>query len=260
MKAIVVTPTYNEADNMEELVRTIRTEVQTPLDILVVDSASPDGTADRVRELQKKYPGLHLYEQKAKLGLGRAYLDGMQWVLDREYDCLITMDADLSHQPKYLRDHLREIQHHDLVVGSRYVPGGGLYNWPRRRLVMSRFANWYATTLTGLPFQDLTSGFQCFRTPLLRNILRYRIHTEGYAFLVELKFLAIMQHARYKEIPIIFANRRSGDSKISKRVMFESMFFIFNRSFQRGRVKKTLREIAAQAMRAESPVPPALTR
>ena len=108
MKAIVVTPTYNEAENIGELVRSIRAEVKTPLDILVVDSASPDGTAERVRELQQSDPALHLLEQKAKLGLGKAYLDGMQWVLERDYDCLITMDADLSHQPKYLREHLRE--------------------------------------------------------------------------------------------------------------------------------------------------------
>ncbi len=240
MKAIVVTPTYNEAENVEELVRMIRTEVSAPLDILVVDSASPDGTADRVRELQKSDSSLHLLEQKAKLGLGNAYRDGIEWVLQRNYDCLITMDADLSHQPKYLRDHLREIEAHDLVVGSRYVPGGGLYQWPRARLAISRFANWYAATLTGLPFQDLTSGFHCFRTALLQKIVRCRLHTEGYAFLIELKFLAVMQGARTKEIPIIFAGRERGYSKISKRVILESMGFVLKLAFLRGRVLKSL--------------------
>jgi dolichol-phosphate mannosyltransferase len=157
--------------------------------------------------------------------------------------CLITMDADFSHQPIYLRDHLREIENHDLTIGSRYVPAGGVENWPKYRWMLSRFANWYATTLTGLPFQDLTSGFQCFRTSLMRKILRYRIHTEGYAFLVELKLLAILQQARYKEFPIIFANRRSGDSKISKRVIFESMLFVLKRSTQRRRVIENVRAL-----------------
>lgn len=240
MKIIVVIPTYNEADNISRLLTAIRAAVNAPLDILVVDSASPDGTAAKVREMQKNDRGLHLLEQAAKLGLGKAYLDGMAWVLARGYDALITMDADFSHQPDYLNDHLREIENHDLVIGSRYIKGGGVENWPKYRLALSRFANWYAATLTGLPFRDLTSGFQCFRTALLRKILRYNIHTEGYAFLVELKFLAIMQKARYAEFPIIFPNRLIGDSKISKRVIFESMLFVMKRSLQRGRVKQAL--------------------
>ncbi len=241
MKTIVCIPTYNEADNIPGLVAAIRAEVTLPLDILVVDSASPDKTADKVRELQKKDPNLHLLEQKAKLGLGKAYLDGMDWVLSNGYDAMITMDADFSHQPKYLNDHLRLIQNHDLVVGSRYIKGGGVENWPKYRLALSSFANWYATTLMGLPFHDLTSGFQCFRTSLLKKILRYNIHTEGYAFLVELKFLAVMQSARTTEFPIIFPNRRQGDSKISKRVIFESMLFVMQRALQRGRVKRALK-------------------
>lgn len=240
MKTIVVIPTYNEAENIPGLVLSIRSEVKAPLDILVVDSASPDKTADRVRALQEKDPNLYLLEQKAKLGLGKAYLDGMAWVLDRDYDALITMDADFSHQPKYLNDHLREIITHDLSVGSRYVKDGGMENWPKYRLALSSFANWYAGILMGLPFHDLTSGFQCFRTDLLRKIFRYNIHTEGYAFLVELKFLAIIQEARYAEFPIIFPNRRAGDSKISKRVIFESMLFVMKRSLQRGRVKRAV--------------------
>ena len=247
MKAIAVIPTYNEKNNIRELIATIRQETQgLDLDILVVDSASPDGTAEEVRDIQMQDRQVLLLEQKAKLGLGKAYCDGMQWVLDRSYDCLITMDADFSHHPKYLSQLIKTIEDKDIVIGSRYTKGGGLENWPFYRLCLSRFANWYARTLTGLPFSDLTSGFQCFRTDLLRKILRYRIHTEGYAFLVELKFLAIMQKARYAEFPIIFTDRTRGDSKISKRVIWESMLFILQRSTQRGRVRQVLKSLEAK--------------
>ena len=246
MKTIAVIPTYNESQNIAELVACIRAECpDRDLDILVVDSASPDKTADIVRELRKNDPRLFLLEQSAKLGLGKAYLDGMDWVLSRSYDAVITMDADMSHHPKYLKPMLAAIQDHDLVIGSRYTRGGGVENWPVARQCLSRFANWYASTLTGLPFQDLTSGFQCFRTVLLKKVLRYNIHTEGYAFLVELKFLSIIQLARFYEIPIIFTDRTRGSSKISKRVIFESMLFVLSRFFQRGRVRAAVSKIQA---------------
>lgn len=246
MKTVAVIPTYNESQNIAELIECIRKECSgCELDVLVVDSASPDKTADRVREIQKKDARVFLIEQSSKLGLGKAYLEGMDWALSRSYDALITMDADMSHHPKYLRPILDSIRHHDLVIGSRYTRGGGLENWPLARRCLSRFANWYATTLTGLPFHDLTSGFQCFRTALLRKILRYHIHTEGYAFLVELKFLSIMQHARYHEVPIVFTDRTQGESKISKRVILESMIFVLSRALQRGRVCHALAKIKA---------------
>ena len=236
MKTIVVIPTYNEKENIGDLIALIRAEADPALDILVVDSASPDGTASYVKELQKSDHKVYLFEQHAKLGLGKAYLDGMKWVLQRDYKVLITMDADFSHHPRYLNTLLKSAETYDLSIGSRYIPGGGLANWPKSREALSRFANWYACTLTGLPFSDLTSGFHCFRTSLLRKVLRYNIHTEGYAFLVELKFLSILQGALYKEIPIIFADRERGYSKISRRVILESILFVLKRSIQRGRV------------------------
>lgn len=243
MKALIVTPTYNEAKNIALLHQLIRSEcAETQPDILVVDSASPDGTAQVVRQLQRTDPHIFLLEQKAKLGLGRAYVDGMTWALPKDYDCLITMDADISHHPRYINGIIHASRDHDLVIGSRYTKGGGLENWPKYRLFLSRFANGYARTLTGLPFEDLTSGFQCFRMPLLRKLLRYNIHTEGYAFLVELKFLSILQQATYKELPIIFTDRTYGSTKISKRVIFESMMFVLRLSLQRSRILKCLRE------------------
>jgi len=245
MKTLIVTPTYNEAKNITLLHQLIRSEcTETRPDILVVDSASPDGTAQVVRELQQSDPSLFLLEQKAKLGLGRAYLDGMAWALDKDYDRLITMDADLSHHPKYINELIRASKTHDLVIGSRYAKGGKLENWPRYRLWLSRFANWYARTLTGLPFYDLTSGFQCFRMSLLKKLLSCNVHTEGYAFLVELKFLSILQRATFEEVPIIFTDRTYGDSKISKRVIGESMLFVLRLSASRSKVLGFLRQIA----------------
>ena len=168
-------------------------------------------------------------------------MDGMDWVLKRDYEALVTMDADMSHHPKYLVPMLEAIRDHDLVVGSRYMKGGGLENWPLARQCLSRFANGYASTLTGLPFHDLTSGFQCFRTTLLRKVLSHNIHTEGYAFLVELKFLSIVQRAHFKEVPIIFTDRTRGTSKISKRVIFESMLFVWSCFFRRGLLPRGIR-------------------
>ena len=255
MKAVIVIPTYNESQNIEELVATLRKMVtRTEPDILVIDSASPDKTADLVRKMQPSDSRLFLIEQKAKLGLGKAYLEAMEWVLGRDYDVMFMMDADFSHHPKYLNTMLEQIETHDLVVGSRYIPQGGVENWPAYRLALSSFANWYAKMLIGLPFADLTSGFHCFRISLLRKILRYNIHTEGYAFMVELKSLAILQGARFKEIPIIFGNRTRGASKMSKRVIWESVFFVIQRSFQRYRFQKKIRENEAKGSAEKSRV------
>ena len=243
VKGIAVIPTYNERENVGDIIKGIRRILNDSIDILIVDSASPDGTADCVREIQKQDAHLFLLEQNAKLGLGKAYLDGMAWVLAKDYDCLVTMDADFSHKPRYLKYHLEEIEKHDLVIGSRYVKGGALRNWPWARRVLSRFANGYARTLTGLPFSDLTSGFQCYRTALLKKILESPIETEGYAFLIELKSAAILNGARFKEIPIIFSDRTKGDSKITKKVMLESMLFVMKQALKRGQVVKATAKI-----------------
>ncbi len=230
MKPVIVIPSYNERENIQDIITAIRVEKfsVTP-HILVVDSASPDQTAEIVNNLRRNDPMLFLVSQKAKMGLGKAYLDGMHWALERDYDCLITMDADFSHHPKYLHRLLKEIEAHDLVIGSRYIPGGELKNWPESRRLLSRFANWYARTLMGLPFSDLTSGFHCFRTEMLKKILENRIHTEGYAFLMELKYMALLFGARFCEVPIIFSDRTKGASKISKKVILESALFVLKR-------------------------------
>lgn len=237
MKSLIIIPTYNEKENIRRLIHAIQSEnLQQPLDILVVDSASPDRTADAVLEMQGTDPSLFLIRQSAKLGLGKAYLEGMEWALSRNYDFLITMDADFSHHPSSLRRLIQEMKSSDLAIGSRYVPGGGLKNWSATRRLLSRFANKIARKLTGLPFHDLTSGFHCFRTSLLKRILRHHIRSEGYAFQMELKFLAIREGARHLEIPIVFSDRTEGRSKISRKVILEAIFFILRCSMQRIRI------------------------
>lgn len=248
MKQIVVIPTYNERENIQELIPMIRREVtHTDLDILVVDSASPDRTADAVLEIIKQDPRVFLLKQHAKLGLGTAYQEGMKWVLERGYERILTMDADFSHHPRYIEPFLRESEAKELVVGSRYVPGGELCNWPWVRKALSRFANWYAGRITGLPFSDLTSGFHCFHAELLRKMIRDPLRAEGYAFLIALKFLAVVNGASYCEVPIVFSDRTKGQSKISKHVILESVFFVWKCFFQRHRLKRAEQEVVVTA-------------
>ena len=240
MRPIVIIPTYNERENIKDLTTTIRREVKySDLYILVVDSASPDQTARVVKEIQKNDANVFLLEQPAKLGLGTAYQDGMKWALAQGYDPIITMDADFSHHPRYLDRFLTESNTKSLVVGSRYVPGGELQNWPASRRILSRFANWYASRIIGLPISDLTSGFHCFRADLLKQILHDPLRADGYAFLIALKFLAVVNGATYVEIPIIFSDRTKGESKISKRVILESVLFVWKCFFQRHRLKES---------------------
>lgn len=228
-KALIVIPTYNERENIERLISTIQS-VETHryhMDILVVDSNSPDGTGEVIEDLRRRNSNLYVCHQPKKLGLGKAYLDGFRYMkeqLPTPYDVIITMDADFSHHPRYLPAMLEMLDNYDLVVGSRYVRGGGFENWPKQRILLSRFANLYAKTLTGLPVNDLTSGFHCFRKEALRRVLKFKImmRADGYAFLIELKFLAAREGFRIKEVPIVFCDRTIGSSKISRRVLFES--------------------------------------
>ncbi len=227
-KALIVIPTYNERENITRLLPSIQV-LETPyaIDILVVDSDSPDETGKVVDEMRTRMKNLYVYHQPKKLGLGKAYLDGFKYMREQiptQYDVVITMDADFSHHPRYLPEMLAKLRDHDLVVGSRYIPGGGFENWPAQRICLSRFANLYAKMLTGVPLNDLTSGFHCFRREALRRILKFKImmKAEGYAFLIELKFLARKEGFRMAEVPIIFCDRTVGASKISKRVILES--------------------------------------
>jgi dolichol-phosphate mannosyltransferase len=225
-RALIIFPTYNERDNIEKIVHAV-----LPLDprihVLIVDDNSPDGTgeiADRLAANEDKVNVLHREEKK---GLGRAYIAGFKWAIEREYDFVFEMDADFSHGPEYLKDFLREIQDHDLVIGSRYISGVNVINWPMTRLLLSYFANMYSRIVTGLPIRDATGGFKCFRRETLEAIDLDAVGSTGYSFQIELNMRVWKKGLRIKEIPIIFVDRVAGTSKMSKKIMVEAMWMVW---------------------------------
>ncbi|MCB2155624.1 polyprenol monophosphomannose synthase [bacterium] len=214
-RAVCIVPTYNEVENIGHLIDGLM-EQRGQVDVLVVDDASADGTADLVRERAEEYPGrVHLLEREGKLGLGTAYLAGFRWAMEREYDLAITMDADLSHNPRHLYEILHMARIADVVVGSRYIAGGGIRNWGPHRYVLSWGANTLARMILGLKARDCTSGYRCYRTKLLRGIDLDSIRSDGYSCLMELLAVCQRRGARIREIPIVFHDRRAGESKIS---------------------------------------------
>ncbi len=229
-KALIIIPTYNESENIRPLVEAIH-RYQPEAHILFVDDNSPDGTADLIREIQQNDPLVHLLSRPGKMGLGSAYLAGFKYGLSRGYDFLFEMDADFSHDPKEIPAFLRNIEHNDLVLGSRYIKGVNVVNWPLRRLLLSYFANVYSRLATGLPVQDATGGFKCFRREVLENIDFDAIKSNGYAFQIELTFRAWKKGFRIKEIPIIFIDRVAGVSKLSKSIMWEAIFLVWKLRF-----------------------------
>jgi dolichol-phosphate mannosyltransferase len=221
---VILLPTYNERDNILCIVPEIfatRPDVR----ILVIDDNSPDGTGDVVRTLMRSFANLDILSRPKKQGLGEAYKAGMTHVLsDDTVERVITMDADGSHAVEYLPGILEVSDTHDLVIGSRYVPGGGIENWEKWRYALSKWGNFYARTITGLPVRDLTAGFMCFHADVLRNIDFSDIQASGYAFLMGLKFSAIhIGKCSFKEVPIVFRVRREGESKISHHIIHEGL-------------------------------------
>ena len=223
MKDVVVIPTYNECDLIEGLVRKVF-RLLPHIAVFVVDDTSPDGTYAIVQKLQKEFPKLSLHVRPKKTGLGSAYLEAFSLLLaDPAVRTITTMDADWSHNPVYLRDLLQESWQHDVVVGSRYVPGGGVPRWEAWRRLLSWGGNMYARLVTGVPVRDLTAGFVCFRKEILERMDFSKIHSAGYAYTIESKCLAHQADARIKEIPIVFEERRGGELKISKHVIREGI-------------------------------------
>jgi len=223
MNVLIIVPTYNERDSLPMLLRQIMAE--TPYRVLVVDDGSPDGTGQVADELCETYPGrIEVLHRTGTRGLGLSYLDGFRHALAGDAEMICQMDADLSHDPRYLPDLVRlASETHDVVVGSRYLNGVSVVNWPIRRLVLSTFANWYVRTVTGLPIRDSTSGYRCWRRRALAGLPLDRIASQRYAFLVETVFEAACLGFRIGEVPIIFVERRQGASKMSGHVLFESM-------------------------------------
>lgn len=226
MKNLVITPTYNEIKNIEKLIDLIIKNTSNS-DILVIDDNSPDGTSIKVKELQKKYKNLFLENRPEKAGLGTAYIYGFKWAIKNNYDSVVQMDADLSHDPKEISNLLIELDTNDLVIGSRYVQGISVVNWPIRRLILSYGANLYSRLITGMPIKDGTGGFKAWKTDLLRNINFKNIRSQGYSFQIEMNFKAWVLNAKITEFPIIFVDRTIGESKMSKSIMLEAIWVVW---------------------------------
>lgn len=223
---LVIIPTYNEAENIENVLR--RTfSLHTAFDVLVVDDNSPDGTSSIVKTLQKQFPGLHLETRKIKDGLGKAYTQGFKWALSENYQFIFEMDADLSHNPDDLPRLLNALKSgNDLAVGSRYSHGVNVVNWPMTRVLLSFIASKYARLITGLPINDATAGFVGYKRIVLETLDLDKIKFKGYGFQIEMKYKAWRKGFKLIEVPIIFTNRVAGESKISTNIMGEAVFGI----------------------------------
>lgn len=221
-RALICLPTYNEIDNLRPMVAAIR-EVVPAVEILVIDDNSPDGTGALADELAAADAKVHVLHRAGKEGLGKAYLAGFAWALARGYGLILEMDCDFSHDPKYLPGMLAAAGEADLVLGSRYVAGGGTVNWGLGRKLISRGGSLYARTILGLSVRDLTGGFKCFRREVLEAIDLASVECTGYAFQIELTYRASRKGFRVREIPIVFADRRVGHSKMSRRIVLEAI-------------------------------------
>ena len=225
---LIIIPTFNESENVEKLLDLI-SRTDPAAHVLIVDDNSPDRTYEIVERLmQTSYPGrLFLLKRAGKLGLGTAYLAGFKWALARDYEYIFEMDADFSHDPKYLPDFLAAIQTHDLVLGSRYVPGGGVKNWGLLRKFISRGGSLYARTILGLSLRDLTGGFKCFRREVLEAIDLDSIKSNGYSFQIEMTYRACCKGFRIFETPIVFEDRTAGKSKMSRKIFLEAVLMVW---------------------------------
>jgi dolichol-phosphate mannosyltransferase len=221
---LVIIPTYNEQDNIIPMIEKVFS-LPVDFDLLIIDDNSPDGTAELVREMQKKYPTkLHMIQRSGKLGLGTAYITGFKWALEKNYTMVCEMDCDFSHNPEDL-PRLRKaiLEGADVAVGSRYIEGGGVYNWPKRRILLSKGASLYARLITGIPVQDTTAGFVCYRREFLENLNMDKIVFKGYAFQIQMKYAAYLMGYIIKEIPIWFKDREEGVSKMSSNIIQEAI-------------------------------------
>lgn len=225
-RTLVIIPTYNEKENIGRIVPAVL-EQSPQVEVLVVDDASPDGTAALVREMASGNPRVHLLERSGKQGLGTAYVAGFKWGLARGFDCLMEMDADFSHDPKEIPNFLKAIETSDLVLGSRYKDGVRVVNWPLSRLILSKGASYYVRLITGLPVADPTGGFKCFRRRVLESLDLERVRSNGYAFQIELTYKAWINGFRVTEIPITFTDRFAGRSKMSKRIVWEALWVVW---------------------------------
>ncbi len=226
MKVLVITPTYNEIENINSLITAVLTKSEV-IELLIIDDNSPDGTAKAVKEMMPSEPRIHLIERRGKMGLGSAYVTGFKYALKEGFDFIIEMDADFSHNPKDVLRLLDAAKDHDLVIGSRYCNGINIINWPIERLLMSYFASKYVRTITSMPIKDPTGGFKCFNRKVLEAINLDGILSDGYAFQVEMNYRTWVQGFKIVEIPIVFTERINGCSKMSRRIAWEAAWMVW---------------------------------
>jgi dolichol-phosphate mannosyltransferase len=225
-KSLVIIPTYNELENIRLLIPDLLGRYND-LDILVVDDSSPDGTGNFVQELAKSNDRIKLIVRGKKMGLGTAYTEGFKYALKNDYEYIFEMDADYSHDPKEINNFLKATKEYDLVLGSRYIKGVNVVNWPMRRLLLSYFANIYTRLITGIPIMDATGGYKCFRRKVLESIDFDDVKSNGYAFQIEITFKVWRKGFKIGEIPIVFVDRTMGHSKMSKKIVREAVFMVW---------------------------------
>jgi dolichol-phosphate mannosyltransferase len=225
-KALVIIPTYNEVDNLPKLIPEVLAQDEN-IDVLIVDDNSPDGTADYVSGEANNNPRIKLIKRNGKMGLGTAYITGFKYALENSYDYIFEMDADFSHNPDEIPNFLKELNNYDLVLGSRYIEGVNVVNWPMRRLMLSKFANIYTSFVTGMSIHDATGGYKAFRKEVLQAINLDEIKSNGYSFQIEMTFKAWKKGFKIKEISIVFVDRVKGTSKMSKKIVREAIFMVW---------------------------------
>jgi dolichol-phosphate mannosyltransferase len=232
MRPLIIIPTYNERDNIQKLIP-ILMELDLSLSILVVDDNSPDGTGKLVNDMSEQNDRIQVLHRPCKLGLGSAYIAGFKHAIQQDVDCIFEMDADFSHDPNMIPEFLEKLETCDVVIGSRYISGINVVNWPMSRLLLSYFANFYARIITGMSIQDATGGFKCFKREVLEQIDLDHVRSDGYAFQIEMNFRCWRKGFRICEIPIIFVDRHSGTSKMSRRIIYEAIWIVWWLRLQR---------------------------
>lgn len=229
-ETLIIIPTYNEIDNIERMIKTLFA-LYPEVSLLIIEDGSPDGTAQVVKKLQETYSNLNMIERKGKLGLGSAYITGFKWGLEKKFNYIFEMDCDFSHDPAEVKDLLKAAQTNDLIIGSRYIGGIRIINWPFRRLLLSYLASIYTRFVTGIPVHDTTGGFKCFTRKALEALNLDHIISKGYIFQLELNYKVWSLGLKVKEVPIIFYERRDGQSKMGGGIIFEALFAVVKLRF-----------------------------
>ena len=232
MKTLIVIPTYNELDNLRPLTQAVLEGTPSSVELLIVDDGSPDGTGQLADQLARENSRLHVLHRPKKMGLGTAYVNGFEWGIHQGFEALIEMDADFSHHPRYLKQMLSLLETHDVVIGSRYVAGGGTLNWGLGRKILSRGGSFYSRFILRAPIRDFTGGFNGWRRKVLESVELKSLRSDGYSFQIELKYRAFLKGFKVVEFPIIFEDRKVGKSKMNRKIVFEALLRVWGFRFR----------------------------